>query len=40
MAKLTIVYGVIFIAMGLYGYFGISTESITALIPTFLEFQC
>lgn len=35
MAKLTIVYGVIFIAMGLYGYFGISSESITALIPTF-----
>lgn len=35
MAKLTIVYGVIFIVMGLYGYFGISSESITALIPTF-----
>lgn len=35
MAKLTIVYGVIFILMGLYGYFGISSESITALIPTF-----
>lgn len=35
MAKLTIVYGVIFIIMGLYGYFGISSESITALIPTF-----
>lgn len=36
MAKLTIVYGVIFIVIGLYGYFGISSESITALIPTFL----
>ena len=36
MAKLTIAYGVIFILMGLYGYFGISSESITALIPTFL----
>jgi hypothetical protein len=35
MAKLTIVYGVIFILLGLYGYFGISSESITALIPTF-----
>ena len=35
MATLTIVYGVIFIVMGLYGYFGISSESITALIPTF-----
>lgn len=35
MAKITIVYGVIFIVMGLYGYFGISSESITALIPTF-----
>ena len=35
MAKLTIVYGVVFILMGLFGYFGISSESITALIPTF-----
>jgi hypothetical protein len=35
MAKLTIAYGVIFILMGLYGYFGISSESLTALIPTF-----
>ena len=35
MAKITIVYGVIFIVMGLYSYFGISSESITALIPTF-----
>lgn len=35
MAKLTIIYGVSFILMGLYGYFGISSESITALIPAF-----
>lgn len=35
MAKLTIVYGVIFILMGLISYFGISSESITALIPAF-----
>ena len=35
MAKLSIAYGVIFIFMGLYGYFGISSESITALIPAF-----
>lgn len=35
MAKLAIAFGVIFILMGLYGYFGISSESITALIPTF-----
>lgn len=35
MPKLSIVLGIIFIVMGLYGYFGISSESITALIPTF-----
>lgn len=35
MAKLSIVYGLIFVLMGLYGYFGISRESITALIPSF-----
>jgi len=35
MAKLAITFGVIFILMGLYGYFGISSESITALIPAF-----
>lgn len=35
MAKLSIAYGVFFILMGLYSYFGISSESITALIPTF-----
>ncbi len=36
MPKFSIVLGIIFIIMGLYGYFGISSESITALIPTFL----
>ena len=36
MAKLSIVYGVIFILMGLISYFGISSESVTALIPAFL----
>jgi len=35
MAKLSIAYGVIFILMGLISYFGISSESITALIPAF-----
>ena len=35
MAKLAIAYGIIFVFMGLYGYFGISSESITALIPAF-----
>lgn len=35
MAKLSITYGVIFILMGLVSYFGISSESITALIPAF-----
>lgn len=35
MAKLSIAYGVIFIVMGLYSYFGISSESVTALIPAF-----
>jgi hypothetical protein len=36
MAKLSIVYGNIFILMGLISYFGISSESVTALIPAFL----
>jgi hypothetical protein len=36
MAKLSITYGVIFILMGLISYFGISSESITALIPAFI----
>ena len=35
MAKLSITYGVVFILMGLISYFGISSESITALIPAF-----
>jgi hypothetical protein len=35
MVKLSITYGVIFILMGLTSYFGISSESITALIPAF-----
>ncbi|MCL6494270.1 MAG: hypothetical protein K6T54_05745 [Ignavibacterium sp.] len=35
MPKFSIVLGIIFIVMGLYGYFGISSESITALIPAF-----
>lgn len=36
MPKFSIALGIIFIIMGLYGYFGISSESVTALIPTFL----
>ncbi len=36
MAKFSIVLGIILIALGLAGYFGISSESITALIPAFL----
>lgn len=36
MAKLSIVYGVILILMGLIAYFWIRSESITALIPTFV----
>lgn len=35
MSKLSIAYGVIFILIGLISYFGISSESITALIPAF-----
>lgn len=35
MPKFSIILGIIFIVMGLYSYFGISSESITALIPTF-----
>ena len=35
MAKLSIIYAVIFILMGLISYFGISSESVTALIPAF-----
>lgn len=36
MPKFSIALGIIFIIMGLYGYFGISSVSVTALIPTFL----
>lgn len=36
MAKFSIVYGIILIILGLVSYFGISSESITALIPAFL----
>lgn len=36
MAKLSIVFGIILIILGLVSYFGISSESITALIPAFL----
>lgn len=35
MPKFSIALGIIFTIMGLYGYFGISSESITALIPAF-----
>ena len=35
MGNLSIIYGIIFILMGLISYFGISSESITALIPAF-----
>jgi len=36
MAKISIVFGLILIILGLVSYFGISSESITALIPAFL----
>ena len=36
MAKLSITFGIILIILGLISYFGISSESITALIPAFL----
>jgi len=36
MAKISISFGIIFIILGLVSYFGISSESITALIPAFL----
>jgi uncharacterized membrane protein len=35
MAKFTVYLGIIFIALGIIAYFGISSESVTALIPTF-----
>lgn len=36
MAKFSIVLGIILVVLGLISYFGISSESITALIPAFL----
>ncbi len=36
MAKFSIAFGVTLIILGLISYFGISSESITALIPAFL----
>ena len=36
MARLSIILGIILILLGLFSYFGISSESITALIPTFI----
>jgi uncharacterized membrane protein len=36
MAKFSIAFGIILIILGLVSYFGISSESITALIPAFL----
>jgi uncharacterized membrane protein len=36
MAKFSIIFGIILIILGLVSYFGISNESITALIPAFL----
>ena len=36
MAKISITFSIILIILGLISYFGISSESITALIPTFL----
>jgi uncharacterized membrane protein len=36
MAKVSIVFSLILIILGLVSYFGISSESITALIPAFL----
>jgi hypothetical protein len=34
-AKITIIVGLILIGLGLYGYFGTGTTSLTALIPAF-----
>lgn len=36
MAKFSIVFGIILVILGLISYFGISSESVTALIPAFL----
>jgi uncharacterized membrane protein len=35
MAKVSVIIGVLLIILGLYGYFGLESESITALIPAF-----
>jgi len=36
MPTLSIIFGIILITMGLFGYFGLGSQSITALIPAFL----
>jgi uncharacterized membrane protein len=36
MPTLSIIFGIILITMGLIGYFGLGSQSITALIPAFL----
>jgi len=36
MAKISIIIGVLLIILGLYGYFGLNSESVTALIPAFV----
>lgn len=36
MARLSIILGIILILLGLISYFGISSESVTALIPAFI----
>lgn len=36
MARVTIIIGTLLIILGLYSYFGLSSESITALIPAFV----
>lgn len=36
MAKTSITFGIMLIILGLISYFGISSESVTALIPAFL----
>ncbi len=36
MPTLSIIFGIILITIGLLGYFGLGSQSITALIPTFL----
>jgi hypothetical protein len=36
MPTLSIIFGIILISIGLFGYFGLGSQSITALIPAFL----